>query len=222
MPVTPLHIGIPGFPALVKPDRVDITSAILGSTLVDIDFFRCVLTGYPLHGDLHTYLGATVLACFISVAVWIGDPLNARIKASFRWETGTNLKAISAGAFLGAYSHVFLDSFLYSDIRPLHPFSDGNVLYSEMGGDVTTGVVYGVTALTTTVLLVHWVKRFQEEEGGKGTLKDGKEEEEGGNEPAKEKQECEGGNEPAKEKQGGEGVKGAVKGGRGMVGEKEL
>ena len=82
----------------------------------------------------------------------------------------TNLRAILTGAFLGAYSHVFLDSFLYSDIRPLHPYSNENVLYSELGGNLTTVVIYGVTAVTTTILLVQWVKRFEEDERGKGTV----------------------------------------------------
>ena len=157
MPVTPLHIGIPGLPAIFRPDRVDITAAVLGSTLVDLDFFLHVFMGYRIHGNLHTFPGATLLALVIILLVKIGDPLNVKIKKWFRWETKTNLKGISVGAFFGTFSHVFLDSVLYSDIRPIRPVSDDNPLYTNIGGEGATELVYGVAAVTTVVLLVLWV-----------------------------------------------------------------
>jgi membrane-bound metal-dependent hydrolase YbcI (DUF457 family) len=41
-------------------------------------------------------------------------------------EIGT--RPLVLGAALGGYSHVLLDSVMHADIRPLAPFSDGNVL----------------------------------------------------------------------------------------------
>ena len=38
------------------------------------------------------------------------------------------LRQAVAGAFLGSYSHVFIDSFMHADVRPFAPFSQGGGL----------------------------------------------------------------------------------------------
>jgi hypothetical protein len=160
MPVTPLHIGIPGIPSFIRPDRVDISAAILGSTLVDIDFFLHILTGSDIHGRLHSYPGATLLALLLIVVIWKGDPLFIKIKGWFRWETETNLRAITLGAFLGTYSHVLLDSFIYWDLNPWSPFGEDNPFYWHDHHDLMTSLVYMIASLTTISLLVLWVRQF--------------------------------------------------------------
>lgn len=47
------------------------------------------------------------------------------------WLRGPTLiswPAAIAGAFVGTYSHVFLDSIMHSDMRPLAPVSEANML----------------------------------------------------------------------------------------------
>jgi membrane-bound metal-dependent hydrolase YbcI (DUF457 family) len=160
MPVTPLHIGIPGLPAYFKPTRVDITAAVLGGTLVDIDFFLYVLFGGRIHGFLHTIPGATVLAVTLVVVLYMLDPVNRRVKGLFRWERESDVQALVIGAFLGTYSHIILDSLIYSDVKLLQPFSDENPMYNDVGGMRAVEPVYGLVTVTTVVLLVLWMWRF--------------------------------------------------------------
>ena len=165
MPFTPLHIGIPGLPSYFKPDRVDIVAVVLGSTLVDIDFFLHVVYRSPLHGFLHTYIGATALALVLSVLIRIGKPVVERVKGWFRWEKGSNVKSITFGAFLGTYSHVLLDSLIYYDVDPFHPLSEDNPFYVHEWVDQMTGVVYALAGLTTLLLTGLWARRFTKDHG---------------------------------------------------------
>jgi len=173
MPATPLHIGIPGLPALWRPDRVDITAVVLGATLVDIDFFLFVFRGGRIHGFLHTLLGATILAMVIVVELYILSPTNLKLKRWFRWDESSSVGSLISGALLGSWSHVFLDGLIYRDVRPLAPYSDGNALFLDPwggngsgGGDIIAGpemlaVVYGVGAVTTVLLLMVWVWKYE-------------------------------------------------------------
>jgi hypothetical protein len=92
-----------------------------------------------VHGFNHTYLGATLVAV---ISVLIGRPfcqflLNRWIPqpdSSFeKWIRGPeNISWVAAisGAFLGTYSHVFLDSIMHLDLHPLMPWSKDNNLLS--------------------------------------------------------------------------------------------
>ena len=51
-----------------------------------------------------------------------------RLPDPFAWK-GLRLGPVADGAYLGAYSHILLDSVMHSDIRPLAPFSDAKPLY---------------------------------------------------------------------------------------------
>ena len=90
-----------------------------------------------LHGWTHTYLGATVIGAAVLI---LGRPLclailkrwNREVIAHrLNWLTSPehlNWPAAGAGAFVGTYSHVALDSLMHFDIRPFAPFSSDNIL----------------------------------------------------------------------------------------------
>lgn len=90
-----------------------------------------------LHGWTHTYLGATIIAAAV---LMLGRPLCLAILKRWNrelvahrhsWLTSPeNLTwpAAAAGAFIGTYSHVALDSLMHFDIRPFSPFSSDNGL----------------------------------------------------------------------------------------------
>ncbi|HET9405563.1 MAG TPA: hypothetical protein VFO57_13380 [Burkholderiales bacterium] len=133
MPITPFHFG-PG--ALVKaavPRHFSFMVFAFSQALIDLEpigFF--LFTGDPVHPYLHTYLGATLI--FIA-SWWAGRPVgewalrlwNAWLSpAQARWlacEPGISLKAAGTGAFIGAYSHVAIDSIMHGDMEPFAPFS---------------------------------------------------------------------------------------------------
>lgn len=90
-----------------------------------------------LHGWTHTYLGATIIAAAV---LMLGRPLCLAILKRWNRELVThrlswltspenlNWPAAAAGAFVGTYSHVALDSLMHLDIRPFAPFSSDNGL----------------------------------------------------------------------------------------------
>ena len=144
---------------------------IFGVTQVVIDSeaaFYLLRDDWPYHRFLHTYVGATLAAV---LAVVVGRPLleralrvwNRLIRAergSLLWiEPRVSPVAAVSGALIGGYSHVLLDSFLYSDMRPLAPMSDGNAALNALS---TMEVYAGCVALGLlggAALTARWVWR---------------------------------------------------------------
>jgi hypothetical protein len=133
VPITPFHFG-PG--AVVKaaaPRHFSFTVFAFSQGLIDLEpigFF--IFTGAPIHPYLHTYLGATLV--FLA-SWWLGRPVgewalrvwNAWLSpAQARWlgyEPHIPIPAAGLGAFIGAYSHVAIDSIMHGDMEPFAPLS---------------------------------------------------------------------------------------------------
>ncbi|NJE75986.1 hypothetical protein E3E37_03485 [Thermococcus sp. ES12] len=88
--------------------------------------------GYPLHGFFHTLVGSSLAALLL-----------AEVIARFYGHLGKEMdkKRLRITALAGVWLHVILDSFLYTDIRPLFP-SSWNPLY----GVFSSPEVYGFCA----------------------------------------------------------------------------
>jgi len=113
---------------------------LFGFTQVVIDIEPAIhmLRNDPvLHGFTHTYLGATLIAlaslvvgrpiCQRALDLWRPDPHSPFLN----WLRGSgriSWAAAASGAFLGAYTHVALDSIMHFDMAPLAPISDANPL----------------------------------------------------------------------------------------------
>jgi Domain of unknown function (DUF4184) len=90
-----------------------------------------------LHAFTHTYLGATLIAiasvaigrpvCQFLLNFWAPNP-NSSFLTWLRGPQAISWPAAIVGAFVGTYSHVFLDSIMHADIRPFAPWSDSNLL----------------------------------------------------------------------------------------------
>ena len=101
MPVTPFHMG-PGVVIKAVGGRY-FSLMVFGFSQVAMDvepLVRMIRGDAVLHGFTHTYLGATLIGLVSAVA----------------------------GAFVGTYSHVLLDSIMHSDMQPLAPLSEVNGL----------------------------------------------------------------------------------------------
>ena len=171
MPITPFHMG----PALavkaVAPRHFSFL--IFGMTQAVIDSepaFHLLRGDWPMHRFFHTYLGATAIAMLTVIAgrpllEWVARLWNRLFAPSaesvFRIEPRIPLAAAVSGALIGGYSHVLLDSILYSDVRPFAPLSDGNALFrlttasSLILGCVALGAL-GCAALAATYLRRRW------------------------------------------------------------------
>lgn len=114
MPITPLHLAAALPVKQLMKDKFSMGAFIAVNILIDLEpaavmFFGMDRLGYPLHGFMHTLLGATV--AMIAVAL-------------FEWR----LRWLASAAF-GAYSHLLMDATVHADVQPLSPLLDGNPLY---------------------------------------------------------------------------------------------
>lgn len=128
MPFTPLHMG-PGL--LVRgPLRGGFSLMVFGWTqiLIDLEPLYGMLTDREqLHGWSHTWIGATLIALLAAASgkylgAWGLRLLQLPQFLPITWG------AALAGALLGGWSHILLDSIMHFDIQPLRPFSIANGL----------------------------------------------------------------------------------------------
>ena len=134
MPFTPLHMG-PGI--LIKSLLQSSFSLMVfgwAQIIMDIQPLVVLLTGEGhLHGFSHTYVGASLLAVFSAFTgkylsefglLVLGISRNNPIK--IRWVV------VFISAFIGTFSHVFLDSIMHTDVQPFYPISVKNNLLGVM------------------------------------------------------------------------------------------
>lgn len=130
MPFTPFHMG-PGI--LVKALLQGSFSLMVfgwAQVVMDLQPLIAIVTGEgALHGFTHTYIGSTLIAVFSALtgryfSQWglIVLSNGAQRGILIRWWVAF------LSAFIGAYSHVLLDSVMHADIEPFAPFSRANGL----------------------------------------------------------------------------------------------
>lgn len=139
MPFTPFHMG-PGLAIKAVGGRhVSLTVFGFSQVAMDIEPLVRILRGDGmLHGVTHTYAGAAVIAL---ASVLLGRPICQRLLDYYwqpavsspfqRWLRGPqriSWSAAVAGALLGTFSHVVLDSIMHADLQPFAPFSAANGL----------------------------------------------------------------------------------------------
>lgn len=163
MPVTPFHLG----PGMVLKSAGGAWFSFLAfgiaQVAMDIEPGIGMLRQAPtLHGWTHTYLGATLIgAIVLALTRPIGTPIlrwwNAELRRNrLDWLAGADtipMTAAAAGAFLGTYSHVLLDSLMHADMRPYAPFSDGNGLL----GMISVGALHGACAIAGAIGVAAWI-----------------------------------------------------------------
>jgi membrane-bound metal-dependent hydrolase YbcI (DUF457 family) len=130
MPFTPFHFGPGAALHAIAPKRISFWAFCGANVLIDIEPLYYMLTHqYPLHRFFHTYIGATIMVGITTGLFFLMLLAASRLNLRdwFKWQSLT-MRAILAGAVLGGYSHVLLDSLMHDDIAPLAPFSATNHL----------------------------------------------------------------------------------------------
>lgn len=138
MPFTPLHMG-PGLAIkALAGRRFSVLAFGIAQVAMDIEpLVGSVRGSAVLHGPIHSYLAALVVAI---IAATISPPICRPILR--RWNRELSFYRLAwlvepesfaplpviAGAFVGTFSHVMLDSIMHSDISPFAPWSDANAL----------------------------------------------------------------------------------------------
>ena len=141
MPFTPFHMG-PGI--LIKALLQGSFSLMVfgwAQIVMDLQPLFVLLTGDGrLHGFSHTYIGATLLAAFSALSGKYLAELGLMIigMAKQYKPIRINWWIAFGSAFIGAYSHVALDSVMYNVMEPFYPLSKAN----SMLGFVSVGAVH--------------------------------------------------------------------------------
>jgi membrane-bound metal-dependent hydrolase YbcI (DUF457 family) len=123
MPFTPLHLGPAILFGFLLFSYIDFPTFIIANVILDIEPFLNLYfnIGNSLHGFFHSFIGASIVALIISpIMFYLRKPLK-KLLESFGLKQKTSFKKILLASLSGVYLHVFLDSFLYSDIKPFFP-----------------------------------------------------------------------------------------------------
>lgn len=130
MPITPFHFGPGAAIHALAPRQVSFLAFCMANVLIDIEPLYFLLAGQaPLHRFFHTYAGAFLVGG-ATLILFVSARLFARrfwLPNLFKWQE-LRLLPVIAGAFLGSYSHVLLDSLMHGDMTPFAPFSHANPL----------------------------------------------------------------------------------------------
>ena len=125
MPFTPIHMG-PGI--LIKALlHSSFSLMIFGWTqiIMDIQPLLVLISGEGhLHGFSHTYIGAVLLAVFSALTGKNLAEIGLKIIAVDRYQSlNIDWWVAFLSAFIGSFSHVFLDSIMHTDVEPFYPFT---------------------------------------------------------------------------------------------------
>jgi len=164
MPFTPFHLGPGGTFKVFGRSYFSFTVFGFSQVAMDIEvLIQMYRDEALLHGFTHTYAGATLIGmlsfligkpvCECCLRLW-NETVSRKGYPQFHLPPRISWLAALMGAMIGAYSHVFLDSLVNADMRPLAPFSDANPLYGFISADNLCLLCLGLGGLAAVWLLV--------------------------------------------------------------------
>jgi len=124
MPFTPYHFGPALLAGVILFPFFDLAAMLIACVILDIEPMLILFLGLggPLHGISHTYLAATVVAVVVSGVLWLlREPIKS-VMSAFGVVQEPKKVSIFIASLFGTYSHVFMDSFIYSEMSPFFPF----------------------------------------------------------------------------------------------------
>ncbi|MEM2083772.1 MAG: hypothetical protein QXY18_01750 [Nitrososphaerota archaeon] len=124
MPFTPFHLGPSSWIGLLLFKKLDFSTLLIASVIVDIEPFFVLFLNmpYPLHGFLHTFLGSSILAILTAIICYLLKNPIQEIMKIFKLSQNSSFKKIFSTSFFGIYFHILLDAFFYEEMNPFYPF----------------------------------------------------------------------------------------------------
>jgi len=164
MPFTPFHLGPGLLFSLLLFSYVDLPTFLVASVIVDVEPFLVLTLNlpYPLHGYLHSFLGGTIVALGLAIAMNRIRGNLSPLMAFFKLEQKTSIKGITLASLFGVYLHILLDSPLYTDIQPFYPLASNPLLGQSIffGFDIYAICVLSfVGGLTIYAARVLWPRK---------------------------------------------------------------
>jgi len=151
MPFTPLHLGVGACCKAVGQRRFSFMIFAGTQVLMDIEPLLGLIYNWQyLHLYTHNLIGATLIG---SIALLIGKPINQWVLRSIlnykNWSISWRTAAISA--YIGGFSHIFLDAFMHHDVYFFYPWILKNPLlgllsYSVIFYSCISAILFGSLA----------------------------------------------------------------------------
>jgi len=125
MPFTPFHFGPAILLGLLFLKKIDFPTFIAANMMIDWRAFLVVfgLWDGPLHGWVHTYLGATLMAILLGTVMLYLRPLIDEELIEMKIVQKISKTKIFLASFLGAFIHVTLDAFHHPLMEPFMPYN---------------------------------------------------------------------------------------------------
>jgi len=170
MPITPFHI-IAGF-AVKSIFNKGFSWSIFALTNIAIDtevIYYVITAGEASHKFFHTLLGSTMIAIICTFAgipvcerllnFWNKNLYNEKSLEKLKFlnvDSKINIFSSFAGAFIGAYSHILLDSLMHFDVKPFEPFFSTNFV-----GIVPINILhFGLLGLFVFGVIIYVIKKI--------------------------------------------------------------
>jgi len=132
--------------------------------IMDIQPLFVLITGEGhLHGFSHTYVGASLLAIFSALTGKYLSELGLYLIGINRdWQIKISWWVSFLSAFIGAFSHVLIDSVMHTDIVPFSPFSKENLLLGLLSVPTLHKVcIYSGLLGGLLYFAIHWVLKIR-------------------------------------------------------------
>ena len=138
MPFTPLHLGVGACCKAVGQRRFSFMIFAGTQVLMDIEPLLGLIYNWQyLHLYTHNLIGATLIG---SIALLMGKPISQWVLRSIlnhkNWSISWRTAAISA--YIGSFSHIFLDAFMHHDVYFFYPW----ILKNPLLGLLSYSVIY--------------------------------------------------------------------------------
>jgi len=129
MPFTPIHMGPGIFVKAILQSSFSLMVFGWTQIVMDIQPLIVMITGEGhLHGFTHTYVGAVLIAIFSALTGKYLSEFGLKILRISKSESPISIVwwVVFLSAFLGSFSHVFLDSIMHADVEPFFPVTLDN------------------------------------------------------------------------------------------------
>ena len=124
MPFTPFHFGPGILLGLLLLRKLDFPTFIAANVMIDwratVVFLG--LWERPLHGWVHTYLGATFMAILLGAVMIYVRPMIDRELQEMKIVQKISKQKIFLASFTGAFLHVTIDAMHHPYMQPFIPF----------------------------------------------------------------------------------------------------
>lgn len=155
MPFTPFHFGPSVSVAFSFKKYIDIPVFVLVNIVIDLEPLTVMFFNlpYPVHGFFHTLLGGIFVGIICGILAYVMKNLLRIMMNTFHLNYRPKLSTMIFSGILGFWFHIFLDSFMHTDIKPFYPSS-----YNPLYQIVSTADLYLICAILFIPALVFYIK----------------------------------------------------------------